>query len=166
MRNLAELRRLAVPALVCVLTTSAAHAQTRTPVPLTSASGQPVRVRLSSGAKLQGFLTELEIRDGRLVLGAPTRALPLAQIDSLWIRRDHVRAGAIVGGAAAGISMLAFTTTLCFSGTGCLVSGPGDTAGARWRTVGLSTLAAAAAGALAGGVAGRFVRRWVPVALP
>lgn len=165
-RILTDLRRLAVLALVCSLTTSAAHAQTRTPVPLASASGQPVRIRLSSGANVQGSLTELDIRDGRLVLGAPARALALAQIDSLWIRRDRVRSGATIGGAAAGISMFAFTTSLCFTGTGCLASGPGGTAGARWRTVGLSTVAATAAGALAGGVAGRFLRRWVPVALP
>lgn len=165
-RILIDLRHVAILASVYALTTSAAHAQTRTPVPFPSASGQPVRIRLSGGGSLQGPLTVLDTRDGRLVLGAPARALALAQIDSLWIRRDRVRSGATIGGVAAGISMFAFTTSVCFSGTGCLASGPGDTAGARWRAVGLSTVAATAAGAVAGGVAGRFLRRWVPVALP
>lgn len=153
-------------ALVCALATSAAHAQTRTPVPFQSATGQSVRIRLSSGAKVQGALTVIDTRDGRLVLGDPARAFNLEQIDSLWIGRDRVREAATIGGVVAGLSMFAFTTGLCFTGGGCLTSGPGDTAGARWRTVGLSTVAATAAGALAGGVAGRFLRRWVPVAMP
>lgn len=153
-------------ALVCALATSAAHAQARTPVPFPPATGQPVRIRLSSGATVRGALTVIDPRDGRLVLEDPARALNLAQIDSLWIGRDRVREAATIGGVVAGLSMFAFTTGLCLTGSGCLTSGPGDTAGARWRTVGLSTVAATAVGTLAGGIAGRFLRRWVPVAMP
>lgn len=165
-RILADRRHLALVAVVCSLTSSAAQAQTRAPQSFPSASGQPVRIRLSGGGDVQGSLTVLDIRNGRLVLGAPARTVALAQVDSLWIRRDLARSGATIGGAAAGISMFVFTTSLCFTGTGCLASGPGDTAGARWRVVGISTVAATAAGAVAGGVAGRLLRRWVPVALP
>jgi hypothetical protein len=162
----ADLRRLAVISLACALTTGAARAQTRAPVSFPSASGQSVRIRLSSGAYAPGSLTALDTHDGRLVLGAPVRSLALAQIDSLWIRRDRVRAGAVVGGVAAGSAMFAFTSSVCFTGIGCLASGPGDTVGARWRVVGLSTVVATVAGALTGAAIGRFVRRWAPVELP
>ena len=94
--------------IVSVLATSPALAQ-QPAGPLRNVwPGTTARIRFLSSEIIEGVV--LRVRPDTLLLSPATgpRAIPMSQMDSMWVRGTHVRSGTIVGaavGAAAGIAL-------------------------------------------------------------
>jgi hypothetical protein len=115
-------------------------------------AGQRVRLRTVDGRLLDGPVARLTPTSG-LQLTAPDSIIPLAAIDSLWLRRTKAGTGAWIGAVALGIPSAIYWSWLCTAvaeGTGCDV----------WGVVAGLTLAGAAVGAGVGALIGSGSVRW------
>ena len=112
-----------------------------------------VRVHMHGGLRLQGpFLSMTPDRLILLSAGAET-TVPIASVDSLWVRGNAAGAGAIVGGVALGAVSFGFFAALC--------EGLSETGGCEeWGKVALLGVGGAAGGALVGWAIGSAIKKW------
>jgi hypothetical protein len=115
--------------------------------------GQTVRIRLLNGQGFQARLVAVDTAPMQLRFAEPQSPVPVAAIESIWLRSHAAGTGAIVGGSVAGAGMLLVASAFCIS----LGEGEGCSA---WGTVVAFSLGAAAGGALIGVGIGSLVTRW------
>lgn len=115
--------------------------------------GQTVRVRTVGGSR---FVTRLGPAPGASISELFERAEPpfqAARVDSLWVRGNAARTGAIIGAAVATPLSFAFFAWVCTAvaeGTGCDA----------WDVVAGLSLASGAGGALIGAGIGALTPTW------
>lgn len=112
--------------------------------------GQTVRVRTQDGERLEGRISAISPDQGAFTIGAGAAgaSFPVTAVDSLWIQRHQVIAGAVVGGVIFAGAGLVFASAFC-STVDC---GP--------AVLPLSPVAGAAVGALAGAALGALIPSW------
>ncbi len=129
---------------------------------LTSQVGKPVRLYSPFKGWLAGRL--LERSERHVVLGAgaaaSVRRMPLAEIDSVWVRGRATRKGMVVGAVVGGVGLAAVAAGLAsiFEGVGF-----GDTdydTGMVVRVGVGGLLVGAAGGAVIGAGIGALIPRW------
>ena len=136
-------------AVILVLLASAGQAVAQTGL----RAGQTVRVRLHDGPRLEGRLVAVDTAPAVLRFADHEAPVPLASVDSLWLRGTKAGTGAMIGGIIVGGASIAFWSALCIGlgeGGGC------DS----WGAVAGASAAGAAAGALLGAGLGSLSSRW------
>jgi len=111
--------------------------------------GSAVRV-WTTGTLREGKV--LRLVDDSLVFeggGSPSTAIPVAEIDSLWVRHGHAGTGALVG------------ALLGAAGVGAFMVAENDTDESNAVVFSLGALIGAVPGAIVGGVAGSQDHSWV-----
>lgn len=115
--------------------------------------GRTLRIHMGDGRRLDGRFDSLS----QVPLGLSIRKVPapitLAGIDSLWVRGNAAKKGALIGGLALGIPSAAFWTWVC------IALGEGQGCDAVPVVAGL-TVAGAAVGAGLGAAIGSATSRW------
>ena len=115
--------------------------------------GQLLRLRSQDGQRVEGRFAVYTPAPPTLQLGMGDTAISVTRIDSLWVRGNASKTGAIVGAFALGVPSAVFWGALCeglSEGTGCDA----------WGTVAALTAAGAGVGALLGAVIGSASPRW------
>ncbi|HKA60383.1 MAG TPA: hypothetical protein VKD28_17330 [Gemmatimonadales bacterium] len=115
--------------------------------------GQTVRIRLHDGHGFEARLVAVDTAPAQLRFATPQPPVPVADVESIWLKNHAARTGAIIGGSVAGAGMLLVAGSFCVS----LGEGEGCSA---WGTVAALSMGAAAGGALIGVGIGSLVTRW------
>jgi hypothetical protein len=115
--------------------------------------GQSVRLHSPTGQRVEGRFTVYYPDPPVLQLAMKDTTIPLAMIDSIWVRKTGAKTGAIVGAVALGVPSALFWGALCTGlseGEGC----------GQWGAVAGLTMAGAGVGALLGAAIGSASSRW------
>ncbi len=113
-----------------------------------------IQLLTAGGDRLEGTLGRIGGVPPTLRFESRDAGIPVAAIDSLWVRRSRAGRGAWIGALALGIPSAVFWTSFCNAvaeGTGCDA----------FDVVGALTLAGAGVGAGAGALIGSASQRWV-----
>jgi hypothetical protein len=113
--------------------------------------GDTVRVRTTPYETIEGPVVRLTNDFVTIQLGHSLRTVSADSIDSLWIRRNSVRRGAIVGGLLAALPLYVWSASDCRISLDC-----GDDSG----IYGLIIIAGAAVGTIMGAQIGSLIPRW------
>ena len=84
--------------------------------------GETVLIRTSDGRRVQDKLAGVTYTPVALVLRNRADSIPVAIIDSVWLRRSKVFAGAVTGGLLLGVPAFLIWSALCeglSDGAGC-----------------------------------------------
>src|SRR2546428_6922075 len=141
-------------ATILVLSVAQAFGQAAAPkVMVRLRPGQTVRIRLQTGQRLEGHVAAVDTAPPVLRFAHLQPAVPIAAIDSLWLRKGAAETSALVGGIVAGVGMFAFAASVC--------SGVSETAGCHdWGAVIGWSAAGAAGGALLGAALASLAATW------
>lgn len=113
-----------------------------------------IKVLITGGERLQGTLVGVGGIPPTLHFESRADGIPVATIDSLWIRRSRAGKGAWIGALALGVPSAIFWTNVC----NFVAEGGGCDA---FDVVGALTLAGAGVGAGAGALIGSASHHWV-----
>ncbi len=115
--------------------------------------GKVIRVRTQDGPRLEGRFLRMTPETLILVSAEAERTVPIVSIDSLWVRGNAAKTGAIVGGVGLGALSFGFLAALC--------EGLSETGGCdEWDKVVGYGVAGAGVGALLGAGIGSAIRKW------
>lgn len=115
--------------------------------------GQAVRIRLQNGQRFKARLAAVDSTPPQLRFAGPQSPVPVAAIDSIWLRKRAAGTGALIGGIVGGAGLAALGADVCIGlGEGSFGSCGG--------TVIIVGLVGAAGGALLGAGIGSLVTRW------
>lgn len=129
-------------------------AQTPEQVLSEQVSRTPVVRLAASGARMTGRLIALGGGEARLETSAGASAVPLAGIDSIWVRGRSTRAGVLVGASVGAVASAVFVGLLAAA----VCEYECENAGAHGAVVGFGL--GAAGGALVGAAIGAAIPRW------
>jgi hypothetical protein len=116
--------------------------------------GQTVRIRIHGGNTIESRIRSLQAKSLTLQLVGDTAAFDVAAIDSLWVRGQATRTGAIAGAAVIGVASFAFWAATCSA----LSDGPGGCK--EWGRVTAYSMVGAVGGALIGAAVGALHSKW------
>jgi hypothetical protein len=140
-----------IPALILLPASLAAQA-TLDSVARQLKPGQSVRLQSQTGQRVQGRFAVYHPDPPAVQLAMRDTTIPLALIDSIWVRKTGAKTGAIVGAVAVGVPSALFWGALCN------LAGDGECR--QWGAVAGLTVAGAGVGALLGAAIGSAASRW------
>jgi hypothetical protein len=118
--------------------------------------GSVVQIRDTSGISHRGKLLKVTSDTLGIMAERGSRSIPIAALDSLWIRRSRAskfaRVGAIVGGGIGALIAIDFVRFNCDSGVSC--------SGDYLKVVPIGAAVVGFLGAMTGGVIGSVVHSW------
>ena len=157
-----SMRRYLVPVVLSSALTATARAQTpegagpdvRSAAVAATRLSLGTEVRVAAGGRyLRGALAGVTDADAVVIYARDGRAvLPLAAVDTLWVRRSFAGRGARMGAVTGGIGLGALGAVAAV--------GLGGRGGEIVQLIGVGAAVGTAGGALLGAAVGGLVRRW------
>ncbi len=116
--------------------------------------GQPIRWTAAPGGRLQGYMLHLDGQELRIQAAEGLQSVPLAAVDSMWVRRGSGDSGFVAGWliTSAGLAVAAYAACASSTDGNC---GPREMAG----IAGVSALVGLIGGAI-GSAIGRAGDPW------
>ena len=116
--------------------------------------GQTVRLHSQTGQRGEGRFSVYDTDPSVVHLVMRDTTIQFAMVDSLWVRTNRAKTGAIVGAVAVGVPSALFWGALCVG------LSEGDGCGPAWGVVAGLTVAGAGVGALLGAAIGSAIPDW------
>ena len=119
--------------------------------------GSTARVRVQSDDVIEGVV--VRVLPDTMIISPKTgpRAIPIAQMDSLWIRGTNIRSGTIIGAAVGAVAGMAFAIV---AARGSCDYGQDCTDG-YFVAIPIGAVLLGLPGALAGSLVGSLTPKWV-----